>query len=84
MTNTTIQIGQLVEIEIVVEVEIMNIAGEAGAEGYRDLGLQELDHAVCITGQTADGAPLCDAPEEWLALACYEVPHKFTIQTGNN
>ena len=84
LADGAVEVRQAVVVEAVVEVEVVDVAGQAGAEGDRDLGLQELDRGVGVAGQAADAAPLDDAPDEGAAVGGDEVAHDLAVEAGDD
>jgi hypothetical protein len=82
--HPAIEIDEFVVVEVIVEVQVMNIAREPRPERDGNLGLKELDHGICVGREATDEAPLDDAQEEAASMASDEVPNNLAIQTRNH
>ena len=70
---------------MVVEVEIVDVAGEPGPESDRHLRLEELDHGIGVRRDTTKATPLHKPPGETLAIPGDKIPDelKFILSDEN-
>ena len=83
MSNATVQVGELVVVQVVVEVKIMDIPRQSRPEGDGYLGLEEFDCGICVGGKATKATPLTGQRKCLSELAgeetyLYDAPEKLS------
>jgi hypothetical protein len=76
----SIQILELVVIQVIVQVQVVNVSREPCPECDGNLALQELDHGIRVRGKCAYTQPLDYTPQESLSIARDEIAHDLSIE----